>query len=127
MRDCAYASFPHATAPSPAPNPLTPTPHFDYHISMLFTFICTDKPDSLQIRKDARPAHLEHLDAHADQLVYGGPLFGADNETPIGSLIIADVEDREAAEKFAAEDPYNQAGLFASVVINGTRQVYPKG
>ena len=94
---------------------------------MLFTFICTDKPESLQIRKDARPAHIEYLDSHVDRLVYGGPLFGSDNETPIGSLIIADVEDRAAAEKFSADDPYNQAGLFESVVIAGTRQVYPKG
>ncbi|MGY8653090.1 MAG: YciI family protein [Verrucomicrobiia bacterium] len=94
---------------------------------MLFTFICTDKADSLQIRKDARPAHIEYLDAHVDQLIYGGPLFGADNETPIGSLIIAEVDDREAAEKFADDDPYNQAGLFESVVISSSRQVYPKG
>ena len=93
---------------------------------MLFTFICTDKADSLQIRKDARPAHIEYLEARADQLVYGGPLFGSDNETPIGSLIIADVGDREAAEKFAAEDPYNLAGLFESVVIAGSKQVFPK-
>lgn len=105
---------------------LTPSPGFDYHIAMLFTLYCTDKPDSLQIRKDARPAHIEFLDANIDRIIYGGPLFGDDGETPIGSLIIVQAEDRAAAGKFAAEDPYNQAGLFASVVINGTRQVYPK-
>jgi len=94
---------------------------------MLFTFICTDKPDRLQVRKETRPAHLEYLDARIDQVVYGGPLFGEDDETPVGSLIIVDAENRAAAEKIAAEDPYNQAGLFASVEIKATKQVYPKG
>lgn len=93
---------------------------------MLFTFICTDKPNSLQLRKDTRPAHLEYLDARVDQVVYGGPLFGDDDETPTGSLIIVDAKDRTTAEKIASEDPYNQAGLFASVEIKGTKQVYPK-
>jgi len=94
---------------------------------MLFTLYCADKPDSLPIRQDTRSAHIEYLDAHVDQIKYGGPLFDDDNKTPVGSLIIIEVGDRAAAEKFAAEDPYNKAGLFESVVIKGTRQVYPKG
>ncbi len=94
---------------------------------MLFTFLCTDKPDSLQLRKDTRPAHLEYLDARIDQVVYGGPLFGDDDETPIGSLIIVNAENRAAAEKIADDDPYNQAGLFEKVEVRATKQVYPKG
>jgi uncharacterized protein YciI len=34
-----------------------------------------------------------------------------------GSLFIIEAEDIAAAEAFVADDPYNQAGLFETVVI----------
>lgn len=35
----------------------------------------------------------------------------------IGSLIILDVEDMNAAEDWAAQDPYAHAGLFETVEL----------
>ena len=83
---------------------------------MLFALICTDKPDHLQVRLDNRPAHLEHLQSLGDGLKGAGPFMGED-EKPNGSLVIIDVEDKAAAEAFAANDPYAKAGLFQSVDI----------
>ena len=40
-----------------------------------------------------------------------------------GSLIVLDVDSREAAEEFAAGDPYAVAGLFERVTITGFRPV----
>ena len=93
---------------------------------MLFSLHCVDKPEGLPIRKENRPAHLEYLEKHLDALVFAGPTLTDDGELPTGSLIIINVEDRAAAEAFAAGDPYAQAGVFESVSIQATRQVYPR-
>lgn len=92
---------------------------------MLFALICTDKPDSLSIRLDNRPAHLSYLDGFADQIAFAGPLLD-EEDRPQGSLIIIEVPDRRAAEAFAAGDPYARAGLFSQVVIRHTKQVFPE-
>jgi hypothetical protein len=42
-----------------------------------------------------------------------------------GSLLIIDFADRKAAEDFAANDPYNKAGLFESVIIRRWKKVIP--
>ena len=90
---------------------------------MHFVFHCTDKPDSAAVRAANRPAHLER---HADAILAGGPLLGEDGVSAVGSLLILDFPDRAAAERFAADDPYAKAGLFAVVTITPWRQVYPK-
>ena len=93
---------------------------------MHFVFHCTDKPDSAALRAANRPAHLAHLERHADAILAGGPLLGEDGASPVGSLLILEFPDRAAAERFAADDPYAKAGLFAAVTITPWRQVYPK-
>ncbi|WP_022729429.1 YciI family protein [Fodinicurvata sediminis] len=92
---------------------------------MFFALICHDKANGLALRKEKRPAHLAYLQGHADQLVYAGPLMGEDGQTPAGSLIVLDVPDRNAAESFAAGDPYARAGLFENVDIRATKRVFP--
>ncbi|WP_026987989.1 YciI family protein [Fodinicurvata fenggangensis] len=92
---------------------------------MLFALICHDKANGLALRKEKRPAHLSYLEGHGDQLVYAGPLMGEDGQTPAGSLIVLDVPDRNAAESFAAGDPYARAGLFENVEIRATKRVFP--
>ncbi len=93
---------------------------------MLFALVCTDKPGAAELRSSNRPQHLAFLQRHADQLVYAGPLIGDDGQTPAGSLIILDCPDQRAAEAFAEQDPYAEAGLFQSVSIRPTRRVFPQ-
>jgi len=92
---------------------------------MHFAIVCFDKPNSGEIRKTARPAHLEYLEKHRPQILVTGPMLGDDGETPIGSLLILDFKDRSAAKAFAAGDPYNKAGLFESVSVKAWRKVFP--
>lgn len=85
---------------------------------MYFIIVAEDKADSLSLRMDNRAAHLDYARAQGC-VVLAGPLLseGADPK-PRGSMLIIDVEDRAAAEKFATHDPYAVAGLFANVKIN---------
>lgn len=84
---------------------------------MYFIIVARDKPHSLNIRMDNRPAHLKYA-AEQGCVILAGPLLTEDDEIkPQGSLLIIDVADQTAAEKFAAHDPYVQAGLFAHVEI----------
>ncbi len=93
---------------------------------MLFALICTDRPASLDLRLATRPAHMAYLATYADRVVQGGPLLDPDGR-PCGSLLLIDVEDRAAAEGFAASDPYVRAGLFESTIIRAYRTVLREG
>ena len=83
---------------------------------MLFALICTDKPNSLDLRLATRPVHVKYLESLGSALKSAGP-FTTDDGSPNGSLVILDVADWAAAESIAANDPYAKAGLFASVDI----------
>ena len=93
---------------------------------MLFAVICTDRPGGLDLRLATRANHLAYLTTYKDKLVHAGPTLDADGR-PCGSVLIIDVEDRAAAEGFAAKDPYAEAGLFESTVIRGFRTVFKDG
>lgn len=84
---------------------------------MLFALFCTDKEDYLDVRLDNRPAHLEHLKALGEKLVFAGPTFCDDGETMNGGLIVVDMQDRAEVDAFATADPYNKAKLFESVIV----------
>lgn len=82
---------------------------------MLFVIHAIDRPNSLELRKATRPAHLEFLAGFETPV--GGPLLDADGQM-CGSCIILDVPDRAAAEAFVENDPYAKAGLFESVDVH---------
>lgn len=93
---------------------------------MLFHFTCVDRPGALQIRLDTRTDHLAYLEGFNERILFGGPRFAADGETPNGSVLIVDFDTPADAEAFAAGDPYAKAGLFESVAIAPVKQVFPK-
>jgi len=95
--------------------------------------MCEDIPDSLPLRKEARPAHLERLKAlQADgRLVLAGPFPAVESDDPgeagfTGSLIVAEFESLTAARQWADQDPYSLAGVYARVTIKPFRQVFPQ-
>jgi len=91
---------------------------------MLYLIHCFDKPGQLAVRQENRPAHVEYLKSFGDQLHAAGPTLDA-NEQMNGSLVILDFENQEAAEAFAANDPYAKAGLFEKVIIQPWKKVLP--
>ena len=72
---------------------------------MPFAIHCLDKPDSGAVRMAARPDHLAYLVGFEDKIIFAGPLLADDHQAMIGSLLILDLPDRAAAEKFSAGDP----------------------
>ena len=92
---------------------------------MIFTIICRDKPDHLDVRLTNRPTHLSYLEDLNEKgmLKFAGPFLGDDGK-PTGSLVAIEVDDRAAAEAIAAGDPYAKAGLFASVEIQPWNWVF---
>ena len=83
---------------------------------MLFALICTDKPQSLELRMSVRPDHLKYLESLGTALKAAGP-FTSDEGQPTGSLVIIEAADRAEAKAMADNDPYARAGLFVSVEI----------
>ncbi len=89
-----------------------------------FAIHCIDKPDCAELRAMTRPAHLDHLATVADQVLVAGPLLRPDGRA-MGSLMIVDFDDRDAAINFSTADPYHQAGLFESRSVTNWHKVMP--
>lgn len=96
---------------------------------MLFVLLCTDKSNSAALRGELRPKHLAYLEGHREHVTLAGPFLSEDGQTPVGSMLIIDAANLAAAKAFAANDPYAQGGLFASVEIKPWRWTVnaPKG
>ena len=92
---------------------------------MFFAFLCTDKPDALQLRLDTRPEHLAHLNRLNEEgkLAFAGPFLGEDGK-PTGSLVVVKADTMEAARALAEADPYAKAGLFANVEVKAWNWVF---
>lgn len=99
---------------------------------MLYAIIATDAPDSLENRMATRPAHLARLEQlkNEGRLVLAGPHPAIDSNDPgttgfTGSLVVAEFESLQAAEQWAAADPYKDAGVYADVVVKPFKKVLP--
>ena len=89
---------------------------------MLFVATCTDKPQSMELRLSTRPAHLAYLTSLGAKVKAGGALLSPDRQSVLGSMLILEGESEEDIAKILADDPYAQAGLFASVDVKPWRQ-----
>ncbi len=89
---------------------------------MLYIIYQLDRPDGAPIRAEHRTAHFAYLDEHQDILVLGGALLGDDETTREGSALIINVKSRDEAERFSANEPFRQAGLFDRVEIRRMRR-----
>ena len=88
---------------------------------MRVALICTDIANALQTRIDTRTAHLAYIDATGVVEMAGPFLDPAGQMT--GSLIILSVDSLQAAQDWAASDPYAKAGLFEQVRITEWKKV----
>ena len=99
---------------------------------MYYSIISTDVPDSLPLRKEARPAHIERLESLRAQgrLLVAGPFPALDTPDPgeagfQGSLVIAEFDSLEQAKAWAEADPYVAAGVYDSVEVLPYKPVLP--
>ena len=99
---------------------------------MLYVIYSEDVPNSLPMRKRARAAHIERLQALLDngRLIIAGPCPAIDSDDPgeagfTGSVIIAEFTDLPAAQAWADADPYIEAGVYRKVSVKPYKQALP--
>ena len=99
---------------------------------MLYAIISEDIDDSLARRQEARPHHLARLEElkQLGRLLVAGPHPKVDCDDPgaagfSGSLVIAEFDSLEAAQRWADADPYVAAGVYARVVVKPFKRVLP--
>ncbi|GAB3287279.1 YciI family protein [Parahaliea aestuarii] len=99
---------------------------------MYYAILAEDVENSLALRQQARPAHLQRLQdlADAGRLLVAGPHPALDTEDPgeagfTGSLVIAEFDSLEDATAWADADPYADAGVYRRVVVKPYRKVLP--
>ncbi len=83
----------------------------------LFHFIGLDKPGGLQTRMHVRPEHLEYAKTYVR---LGGPILDERGD-PMGSAMIIEAENLEAAKAKLDNDPYTKAGLFETTTLRPWR------
>lgn len=99
---------------------------------MLYAIISQDIENSLELRLEARPAHLarlEQLQAEG-RLVLAGPHPAIDSENPgedgfTGSLVVAEFADLTQAQAWADDDPYIKAGVYKQLIVKPFKKVLP--
>lgn len=99
---------------------------------MYYAIISEDVANSLDKRKLARPAHLARLQQLTDEgrLLIAGPHPAIDNDNPgdagfTGSLVVAEFNSLDEAQRWANDDPYLTAGVYAKVVVKPFKKVLP--
>ena len=99
---------------------------------MLYAVIGEDRENSLKVRLETRPAHVDRLEILKSEgrLVLAGPHPAVDNEDPgnagfTGSLIVAEFESLEAAQSLADADPYVAAGVYTRVTVKPFKKGLP--
>lgn len=98
---------------------------------MYYAIISEDVENSLPLRKRARPAHLERLQAlqESGRLLLAGPHPSIDTTDPgpagfSGSLVIAEFPSLEEARNWADEDPYVKAGVYDKVTVKPFKKIF---
>lgn len=91
---------------------------------MWYVIHASDRDESLEARKEARPAHLKRVKELLGQgrLLVAGPMPNIDSEDPgpagfSGSTIIAEFDSLDDARTWADEDPYVAAGVYEHVDV----------
>jgi|TARA_B110000263_G_scaffold248868_1_gene264846 uncharacterized protein YciI len=99
---------------------------------MLYAIISQDTPNSLALRLETRPAHVDRLNVLLDEgrLILAGPHPAVDSDDPgdagfTGSLVVAEFESLEAAQTWANADPYMAAGVYETVTVKPFKKVLP--
>jgi uncharacterized protein YciI len=93
---------------------------------VLFLITARDKPDSHALRDSTRPPHAAYLERQQHRLVTAGSVLDAQGRA-VGSTLIVTADSLADAERFAANDPFALAGLFATQTVAAFRMAFKDG
>lgn len=98
---------------------------------MYYAIIGYDKENSLNDRMAVRPEHVARLQnlRNEGRLLVAGPFPNVDGEDPgeagfSGSVIIAEFDCLESAQKWADDDPYTATGVFTRTEVRPFKKVF---
>lgn len=89
---------------------------------MAVAAILFDSPDAPRLRQELLAAHLSYAETVADKILVGGP-FREPDGTFIGSLLVLDAPDRDAARAILENDPYFKGGVWSDVRLEPFKPV----
>ena len=99
---------------------------------MYYSIYSEDCNDSLSKRQSARTEHMLRIQALQDEgrVLIAGPHPAIDSIDPgpagfSGSLIVAEFESLAAATKWAADDPFEKAGVYVKVTVKPFKKIFP--
>lgn len=80
-----------------------------------FVFCAHDKAGAEEARAKVRESHRAYIRVEQDgcRCVAGGPLMDEGAGRMNGTLLVFEARDRQAVERFVANDPYMGIGIFA--------------
>lgn len=87
---------------------------------MYFAVWATDRIGALPDRARVRDAHrvrLRNPGEHKVKVLLGGPTLDEGAASMNGSLLVVEADDIDAVRRFAAEDPYQLAKVYATVEV----------
>lgn len=98
---------------------------------MYYVIFAQDKPNTLAQRLAVREQHLARLKQlqAENRLLTAGTNPAIDDENPgeagfTGSTVIAQFDSLEAAQQWASQDPYVEAGVYGEVMIKPFKKVF---
>ncbi|OOF68723.1 YciI family protein [Rodentibacter caecimuris] len=98
---------------------------------MYYVIFAQDNPNTLAKRLAVREKHLARLQQlqAENRLLTAGPNPAIDNENPgeagfTGSTVIAQFDNLNAAQLWASQDPYVEAGVYGNVIVKPFKKVF---
>lgn len=79
---------------------------------------CRDIADAGGLRKSHLAAHLDYIETIIDEICVAGPVRTQAGGDIVGSCLIFETDDQDAARDMFFNDPYYKAGIFDSVEIS---------
>jgi uncharacterized protein YciI len=93
---------------------------------MLYVFHMIDRAGAAELRQRIRPEHKAYLAGVAERIAFAGPLVADDGQTMLGSLLVIDFADRDAALAWLRDEPFTRAGVYGSTQVHAFRNLWPQ-
>lgn len=94
-------------------------PRTEGNIQALFHGL--DGPDGAAIRTELRADHESYLENNANSVIVRGPLLDDEGENGIGSVLLLDIPDMDAARAFMENEPFYRAGCYTNITFHRWR------
>ncbi|WP_412473088.1 YciI family protein [Burkholderia stabilis] len=93
---------------------------------MLFIVRFTDKPESLPLRQELLPSHLQWLQQHQTAILVAGSLRTEPSTAPVGACWVVEAQSKSEVVALFQADPFWVGGLRAGYEILHWSKAFPE-